>query len=271
MKKKIGFIIIGRLKSKRLPNKLLKKIGNKIVLEHLIDRIKYKKIFKNIIFCTSNLNQDQKLAKIIKSKKIKFFKGDPVDVVDRIYRASIKEQLTHILYITADNPFFDFFYAKKVLGKLINSNFDLIRAFDLPYGAFCYGIKVSSLKKILEIKAIKESTNWERYYTETGLFKVHDLKIKNKSHRWSKLRLTLDYEEDLRFLKKIYKDLSKKNLYFNLKEVIPYIKKNPDILKINQFLTDFYLKKYKKETKLVLKKNVKIKKKKYKNFIDYLK
>ncbi len=106
---------------------------------------------------------------------------------------------------------------------------------------FCYGIKVSSLKKILEIKAIKESTNWERYYTETGLFKVHDLKIKNKNHRWSRLRLTLDYLEDLRFLRLIFKKLSKKNIYFNLKEIIPYLKK-PDILKINQFLTDTYLK-----------------------------
>ena len=261
MKKKIGFVIIGRLKSKRLPNKLLKKIGKKSVLEHSIDRAKKIKIIKNIILCTSKLKQDDKITQIAKKKKIDVYRGHQIDVVERIYYASLNYELSHILYITADNPFFDIFYAKKILKKLIKNNFDLIRAFNLPYGTFCYGIKVSSLKKILEIKAIRESTNWERYFTETGLFNVHDLKIKNKNHRWSRLRLTLDYLEDLRFLRLIFKKLSKKNIYFNLKEIIPYLKKNPDLLKINQFLTDTYLKKYNKETKLVLKKNIKLKKK----------
>ena len=41
---------------------------------------------------------------------------------------------------------------KKILDYQKNPKIDLVRAFDLPHGAFCYGIKVSALKKIIEIK-----------------------------------------------------------------------------------------------------------------------
>ena len=68
MKKKIGFVIIGRLKSKRLPNKLLKKIGKKKV-SLSIRLIEQKiKIIKNIILCTSKLKQDDKITQIAKKK-----------------------------------------------------------------------------------------------------------------------------------------------------------------------------------------------------------
>ena len=72
MKKKIGFVIIGRLKSKRLPNKLLKKNRKKSVLEHSIDRAKKIKIIKNIILCTSKLKQDDKITQIAKKKKLMY-------------------------------------------------------------------------------------------------------------------------------------------------------------------------------------------------------
>ena len=63
MKKvKYSFLIIARQKSQRLPNKLFKKIFNKTIIEHMIDRLK-NGLSKKIILCTSNLKSDKNLVK----------------------------------------------------------------------------------------------------------------------------------------------------------------------------------------------------------------
>ena len=55
-----GFLITARLKSKRLPNKIIKKVENKMLLSHMIDRIKKSKKIKKIIVCTTDLKGDKK-------------------------------------------------------------------------------------------------------------------------------------------------------------------------------------------------------------------
>ena len=46
---KVGYLIIGRLKSTRLPKKLLLKIKGKPIISHLIDRLKLAKKVNEII------------------------------------------------------------------------------------------------------------------------------------------------------------------------------------------------------------------------------
>ena len=55
-----GFLITARLKSKRLPNKIIKKVENKMLLSHMIDRLKKAKDQK-IIVCTTDLKGDKNL------------------------------------------------------------------------------------------------------------------------------------------------------------------------------------------------------------------
>ena len=47
---------------------------------------------------------------------------------------------------------------------------------------------------------------WERYFTDTGLFKIFDIDIKNKNHNKPGLRLTVDYPEDLLLAESILKN-----------------------------------------------------------------
>ena len=92
----------------------------------------------------------------------------------------------------------------------------MIRAFDLPHGSFSYGINIKALKKIIELKDKRDTEVWERYFTDTGLFNIHELKIKNKFHIKPGLRMTLDYPEDLTFLKKYLKNFIKKKKFLIL-------------------------------------------------------
>lgn len=141
---KIGYLLIGRLKSTRLHKKLLLKIKKKPIISHLIDRLKLSKKINEIIICTSTFKQDKPLAKIAKENNVKCFFGHPDDVLQRMHDAAIEHKLDYILTITADCPFVDPYYADAIVNTYMKTNADLIRQFDLPHGAFSYGIKIEN-------------------------------------------------------------------------------------------------------------------------------
>ena len=73
MNKKVLVIIQARLGSTRLPNKVLKKIGKKTVIEMIVDRISKSKNIDNLVVATTDKSIDKKLHKFIRDKNIKVF------------------------------------------------------------------------------------------------------------------------------------------------------------------------------------------------------
>ncbi len=267
------FLITARLKSKRLKKKILRKIKKKEILSHMIDRIKYSKFINKIVICTSNLPDDKPLCRLAKRKKVDFYQGSPEDVLLRLYKAAKKYKAKYVINITADCPLVDPYYIDKVASKIRKSNYDLIRTFDLPHGIFIYGIKVKALEKICNIKIKSDTEVWERYFTDTGLFKVHDLKISNRKHVWPGLRLTLDYPEDLKLIKKIFLKLYKKNKIFNTDDIINLLRKEPELIKINKNCSKKFSFKYQNENEIKISNKIKQTKSrfsKYKTFHEFL-
>ena len=93
---KVGYLLIGRLKSTRLPKKLLLDIKGKPIISHLLDRLKLANKINQIIICTSNLDQDKQLAKIAKDNGVECFFGDPDDVLLRMLEAANHYNLDYI-------------------------------------------------------------------------------------------------------------------------------------------------------------------------------
>ncbi len=99
---KVGYLITGRLKSTRLPKKLLLKVKGKPILNHMIDRLKLAKNVDEIIICTSDNEQDKPLGILAKENNISCYFGDPDDVLVRLLGAAEKFNLDYILNITAE-------------------------------------------------------------------------------------------------------------------------------------------------------------------------
>ena len=124
---KVGYLVTGRLKSTRLPKKLLLEIKGKTVISHMIDRLKLAKNVDEIIICTSTNDQDKSLGELAKENNVKCFFGNPDDVLARLLGAADEFELDYILNITADCPFVDPIYADKVVEKYLENDADLIR------------------------------------------------------------------------------------------------------------------------------------------------
>ncbi len=272
---KIGFLITARLKSKRLPNKILIKVENEPILSHMIKRIKYSNQVDKIIVCTSYLKSDKKIKKICVKNKVSCYEGDPIDVLRRLFEAAKKFKLDYIVNITADCPLVEPQYIDQICLTYKKKKYDLIRAFDLPHGSFCYGISVNALEKVLYMKDKIDTEVWEKYFTDTGYFRVHDLKIKNKIHIKPGLRMTLDYPEDLKFLKIVFKKLYRYKKFFDLTDIIILLQQHPGIIKINQKCSEKFNKKYTRQSNIKIKSDFKKsnnkKYKRYQTFSNYIK
>ena len=243
---KVGFLITARLKSTRLPMKIILKINRIEIIRHMINRIKESKVINEIIICTSANPQDKPLVEIANKEGIKYFLGDEEDVIQRLSDAAQHFKLDYVINVTADNPLVSLEYITKIYKKFKKTNADHIRCNDLPIGLYSYGLKPEALLKVCEIKKTKQTEIWGSYFTETGLFDVRNLKIPRK------YRLTLDYPEDFDFFEKIFHHFGEETYKVSLNNLIKFLDKNPDVVAININCQKLYEKRREKQKRLAI-------------------
>lgn len=249
---KIGFIITARMKSTRLPLKLTKKIMDKEIITWLIERLKLSRIIDEIIIATSTNPQDQILCDLAKREGIQCYKGSEDDVLDRLWNAANHYDLDYMLNVTADVPLVSFDFFNEIIETYRNTNADLITCDKLPHGFFFYGIKLAALKKVLEIKDNKDTEIWGPYFKDSGLFKHVDIEIPEEYQR-ENYRLTLDYQEDYEFLNSLFEGMGPDTYKKTTKEIIEFLDKHPEIIKINEHCERMYKKRLESQTDIKLK------------------
>jgi len=255
---KTGFLITARLKSTRLPEKLLREVEGRPIFSHMIERLKLAKRVDEIVVCTSTNSQDDRLETLAASEGVSCFRGHEDDVVKRLSDAATHFNLDYILSITADCPFSDPGYADKIVEAYERTKADLIRALDLPHGAYCYGVKPAAFRRVIEIKDGTNTEVWTRYFTDTDLFKVLDLSIEPR-HAKPTLRMTLDYADDLEFFKTVFAHLYEPGRIFTLDEILDLLASHPEIVAINSHCATAYKKRWTRQSSIKLKPRYEIK------------
>ena len=256
---KTGFLITARLKSTRLPLKLLQLVEDRPIFSHMLDRLKLAKRVDQIIVCTSTNPQDDPLIELAEAEGVSSFRGDEDDVVKRLSDAATSFDLDYILSITADCPFSDPEYADRIVEAYLQTNADLIRALTLPHGAFSYGVKPEAFRKICEIKDQTNTEVWGRYFTDTDLFEVYDLPIENDLHRQPALRMTLDYPADLEFFRAVFAQLYRPGTVFTLDEILHFLRDHPEVVAINRDCAAPFLKRWLSQSSIKLKPRYEVK------------
>ena len=82
MDHKFSAIIEARMLSSRLEGKVLKKIHNKEILRHIIERVKKSQCLDNVVVATTKNRKDDKIISLLKKLKINFFRGSSQNVLD---------------------------------------------------------------------------------------------------------------------------------------------------------------------------------------------
>jgi spore coat polysaccharide biosynthesis protein SpsF len=243
-----AIFITVRSDSTRLPKKCLLEINGKPTIEYVIDRMKVTGY--PVILCTTELENDDILCDLAIENGILFYRGSIEDKLERWRGAADLYDVEFFVTADGDDLLCDPELVEMAFNQYEETKADFIEGVNIPCGAFTYGIKVSALNKVCEIKGTSDTEMMMPYFTETGLFKVEPLWNAPKVLQRPEIRMTLDYEDDLKFFKAIFGNFKST---VPLREVLSFLDENPELIKINQYLQQRFLDNQRSKTKLVIK------------------
>lgn len=230
---RVGFLITARLKSSRLPLKLLKEVNGENYLTWMIRRLKLAPELSEIVVCTSTHEQDAPLCEIAAKEGIQCFRGSEEDVIQRLYDAAQLHNLDYVINMTADCPFLPYELIGDVIKTYQETDADLVKCHDLPVGLFLSGLKVDAMKRVIDLKASGNTEYWLYYFLKTDLFKVVNLPI-DESLKRPNYRIALDYPEDHELLQALYEGLGPDAYKLKSGELIAYMDAHPHLADINK-------------------------------------
>jgi len=186
--------------STRLPGKVLRPIGHLPLLGHVLGRLALLRHPVQAVVATTGLPQDDAIARYCESAGKDCFRGSELDVLDRYYQCARQYGFSHVVRLTADNPFTDM----EELGRLIALHLAEGNAFTHAFGQLPVGVGA----EIFSFGALEQShreghaahhrEHVDEYLIENpGLFKTGILNVPLSKTR-PELRLTVDTEDDWR-------------------------------------------------------------------------
>lgn len=251
---KNAIFITVRTSSTRLPKKCLLEIVGIPTIVHLIRRVKMSRRADGVVLCTTTNHEDDILCEIATQEGIHFFRGSEKDKLER-WRGAVQKYGVEF-FVTADGD--DVLCEPELIdlcfAQYQRTQVDFIEGKEVPCGAFTYGIKATALEQVCRMKGTDDTEMMWVYFTQTGKFKCATLEGVPAVFIRPEIRMTLDYEDDFQFFKKILEFFSsEKRAVFGLRDVLIYLDAHPEVIKINQHRQQEFLDNQKKKTSLVLK------------------
>ena len=234
----IGCIIQARMGSSRLPGKVMMCLDeNNFLIDYVLNQLSYSKLIDKTIVATTKLKEDNLIVNHVKKRSLEVFCGSSDDVLDRYYRCAEKNNLEHIVRITADNPLIDPRIVDTVVEKYKTGNYDyvsntLVRTY--PYGT---EVEVFSMK-VLEQAWNNASLPSEREHVTPYIRnKKLNCRLGNLENdkKLDHLRWTLDRIEDFELIKKITEKISKRPILMN--DILDLFSAEPELIKINAHIS----------------------------------
>lgn len=232
---KIDVIIAVRMHSQRMYGKPMKKLENKPIVEHVIDRLNTSQMIDEIVLAISEKKENRVFIDFANEKKLKFFLGDEEDVLDRIYKAAKKNGSNHIVRVTSENPLIYVEEIDKLIKTHIDNESDFTYFDKLPIGCIVEVISFEALKKSHKLGGEKHHSELVTLFIKEHpeMFKIKPIEVPEPLQR-PEYRLTVDTPDDLKLMRIIYKNFYRKDFVVTLREVIEFLDNNPELLKINK-------------------------------------
>ncbi|WP_263770066.1 glycosyltransferase family protein [Propionivibrio soli] len=194
----IGIVIQARMGSTRLPGKVLRDIGGRPLLAHVVERLGRLRHEVRVVVATSTKVQDDDIASWCRCRGVECFRGSEGDVLDRYWRCTEQCGFEHVVRLTADNPFTDIEELDRLLALHLSGHYDYSHSFgQMPLGV---GAEVFSREALAKSHAQGHKPNHREHVNEYIEEVPEDFRIARLVVPAAKvaplLRLTVDTLED---------------------------------------------------------------------------
>ena len=235
-------IIEARMRSSRLPGKVLRPILGKPMLELLVERIKGARRLCSIIIATTESVSDDPIEELAQRLNVNCFRGSEEDVLDRVLSAARTYKADVVVEITGDCPLAEPEKIDDMLVSYEHMDFDFMaNRLDATYppGLGFRIFRRATLEKVDRLT--KEPVDREHVtlyvWEHPELFTIYNFQ-NNLNPRYWDLRLTVDNEEDFLLIQAIFEELYPENPRFGLYDIIDMLERRPELIEINKHIKD---------------------------------
>ena len=226
-------IVQARVNSTRLPEKVLKMIKGKSLIEILLYRLSKSKKIDKIVLATSKNKENDKLVKIVEDLGFEVFRGSEENVLERYYHTAKYYNPDIVVRITGDCPIIDPQIVDEVIDFYEANDLDYVSNVDPPSYPDGLDTEVFSYKA-LETTYIEAKDSSDREHVTQFIRSNKQFKKANylNDENFSSERWTVDDSKDLIVIKNIINHFTH-NLGFSWRDVINLKISKPEYFEVN--------------------------------------
>lgn len=229
-------IIQARMSSTRLPGKVVKPLGSKIVLQRMIEAARATRGVDEAVIATSTDLSDDIIHAWCEGAQVPCYRGSLQDVLARYRGCAEAYRADTIIRITADCPVFDPEVCAKVIDLYRATGCDyasnvLVRSW--PIGLDCEVFSLHTLKAAYEnaTQPAEREHVTPYIYHHPELFSLQNLPCPIDG--LGKERWTLDTPQDYLFLQQIVAGLEYETPS-HYQDILALLEKQPELRRINR-------------------------------------
>ena len=234
-------VIQGRLGSTRLPGKVLMPLGDRPMIAQIFRRLKAASELDEVIIATADNEANRPLVDFAKEAGLPVFAGEEEDLTDRFLKAGRAYGADALLRVTADCPFVDPALVDQMVAayKQQAGEIDFLannRPGSYPHGLDIEIIAMTALERLWREETDPFKREWFTLnFCDLEGHAQNAYRCRNlpASKPLPRLRLTVDYAEDMEMARRIFAELDSPDTIFGLHDILELIDARPEIAQIN--------------------------------------
>ena len=226
-----------RMGSSRLPGKVMAEIEGRPMTWHIVSRLRHARLLRNVVIAVPDGERDEPIRCMARDESIPYFAGSEADLIDRIYKTAVRFRADAIVRITGDCPLVD----PDVVDLLVRTYLDRAEELDyvsnarpptFPHGLDAEVYPIATLQRLWHEIKDPLYREWFPVYVWEHEDELRTCNVEH-SENLSHLRWTVDYEEDLAFVRQVYNRLYADGRVFRMMDVLQLLEIEPDLVFIN--------------------------------------
>jgi spore coat polysaccharide biosynthesis protein SpsF len=234
---RIVAVIQARMRSTRLPGKVLRNVAGKPVLWHVLERLRQSHFIGTLCVATTTDPADDVLAAYAREQGAVVVRGPEDDVLQRFALASAELDPEIIVRVTADSPLVDASFIDYLIGEMVRRNADFVT---LKPGVTAIHEGADPMTRRALDKLVSEAAGDPVAREHVcSYFKLHpdfvnvaEIELPAK-WAFKGARLSVDTPADVNFIETIYSRLNAQAGMATLTDLVALLRREPQLLELN--------------------------------------
>lgn len=230
---KVGWILLCRYNSTRLPGKILREIEGKALLKYIYERLLREARAEEIVVATSEESHDDRIEEYCRGEGIQCFRGDLEDVARRFLACARAYEMDFAGRINGDNLFVDPATVGAARELAESDEYDFIT--NVPGRSYPYGMSVEVVRRkffeeVLEgvsDRRLREHVTLALYEEEERGRRAY---LRAAAEEGRGLHLAIDEEKDLELARRLMGRMKRPHWEYGLEEILDLLRAGGELV-----------------------------------------